>query len=231
MMNARKAISLLTVAVLAAAVLTVWLASPARGQSGDFIITNADAVAKVGLGGSSDLNTLIQQVAPRFVVEYANGIRYYTVGPTPVNLKTLLQQVLDRPVIQCANAAHLYVFAYPQHISGDSAPPVITEFGATPTGADSVSVVWWTDELASTIFEYGPLGEGYLQTTTDPLYLKRHEITLTGLPVGQIYHCRMTHTDRNNNAGQSAEYTLVLLSPSPTATATATAAPTSTPVF
>ena len=208
-MNAQKALPLLPGAVLAVVVLTVWLALPARGQSGDFIITNADAVAKVGIGGSSTLNTLIQQVAPRFVVEYANGIRYYTVGPMPDNLRTLLQEVLDRPVIQYANAARLYVFGYPQHISGDSTPPVITEFSATPTGADSVSVVWWTDELANTIFEYGLLAEGYPQKITDSLYLKRHEISLAGLTAAQEYHCRMTHTDRNGNTGEGVRYIFV----------------------
>ena len=209
MMNARKAIPLLTGAVLAVAFWPFGLLCQREVNPATSSFTSADAVAKVGMGGSSDLNTLIQQVAPRFLVEYANGIRYYTFGPMPDNLRTLLQQVLDRPVIQYANASRRYVFVYPQHISGDSTPPVITEFSATPTGADSVSVVWWTDELANTIFEYGLLAEGYPQKITDSLYLKRHEISLAGLTAGQEYHCRMTHTDRNGNTGEGARYTFV----------------------
>ena len=81
------------------------LALPVRGQSGDIIVNDADATTTLTVAGSSDLNTLITDVGPRSVVEYANAIQRYGMPPIPSDLQALLRQVGHGLLIQYANSA------------------------------------------------------------------------------------------------------------------------------
>lgn len=89
------------------------LAGPTAGQSGSFVITNADATAYVDVAASSDLNPLISSVAPRFVVQYANAMRSYNMTPVSSELQSLLAQVGDKITVQYANANRNLIFVYP----------------------------------------------------------------------------------------------------------------------
>ena len=84
MMNTKLA---LTLAIAALLLITLLPATQkAQGQTTGFIISNADAVAYVSTTVSSQLNGLIANVAPRFVVQYANGMRYYDLPPISTTL-------------------------------------------------------------------------------------------------------------------------------------------------
>jgi|GEM_PF-803603 len=78
-------------------------ALPARGQSG-FIIENADATNTLSFTASTELDTLINQIAPRFVVEFAHANRHYTLTAIPATLNDLLVTLQPRFVMQFAHA-------------------------------------------------------------------------------------------------------------------------------
>lgn len=81
----------------------------ARGQAkDDFVITNADATNTIGMTGSSELTGLIQMVSDRFVIQYANGMKFYNIVPAPAELVDLINLVAERFVIQYANANRFY---------------------------------------------------------------------------------------------------------------------------
>jgi len=200
MMNARR-IAPLIIVVLAGLVLAL----PVRGQSCGIIVNNADATQCITVTGSSALNTLIANIGPRFVVEYANGIQYISVGPISSDLQTLLGQVNTRIVIQYANANRTHTFAYPVGLVGDTTPPQINTVAVEPLGSGSVKISWFTDEFATSTLKYGTQSGAYTQTITDPLYYKLHELSLTGLTPGTTYYYRVRSTDRSGNMAESQE--------------------------
>lgn len=99
-------LALALAAVMLAALMLV--ARPARGEPSQFIISNADAVSYISVAPSSTLNTLIAGVGPRFVVEHANTMRFFSMPPISAELQTLIGQVGDRFVVQYANAMRFY---------------------------------------------------------------------------------------------------------------------------
>ena len=119
-MNPKLALTFVT-AVLFGAVLL--LPSTVRGQATDFtarnagtascvptgfIISNADAAACVTTEVSPTLITLVGEVTPRFVVQSANGMRYYDLPPISSTLTLLMAQVGRRFVVQYANGLRYY---------------------------------------------------------------------------------------------------------------------------
>ncbi len=80
---------------------------PARGQSG-FIIEDADATNTFSFTASTELDTLIGQIAPRFVVEFAHANQYYPLTAIPTVLNDLLATLQPRFVIQFARANKFY---------------------------------------------------------------------------------------------------------------------------
>lgn len=105
-MNAKLA---LTLAITALLLLTFVPTAPqARGQPTGFVITNADATSYISTTISTPLNTLIAGVGPRFVIEHANGLRYYAIPPISSTLTALMAQVGDRFVVEHANGLRYY---------------------------------------------------------------------------------------------------------------------------
>ncbi len=206
-MNAKLALTFAIAALLLSALLL--LPTTARGQPTGFIITNADATSYVTTTASSQLNTLIGNVAPRFVVQYANGIRYYSIPPISSTLTSLMAQVGNRFVIQYANANRFYGFTYPAAMIGDTTPPLIATSPMVSFGPSSATISWFTNEYATTLFRYGTQSGAYTKTMTDTLYFKLHEFTLTGLTPGRRYFYRVQHADRSGNVMQSQEYNFV----------------------
>jgi hypothetical protein len=95
-------------AALLLAVL-VALAFRSRGWTADgFIISNADATSTLAMAPDQNLIGLINQISPRFVIEYANANRFYSMVPAPPDLLTLLGQISPRFVIEYANANRFY---------------------------------------------------------------------------------------------------------------------------
>jgi len=118
---------LLLLFMLVAAVVTL----PASGQSG-FIIENADATNTLSFTASTELNTLIDQIAPRFVVEFAHANQYYTLTAIPTALNDLLATLQPRFVIEFARANKYYALTpIPSQFDtllGQIAPRFVLEF-------------------------------------------------------------------------------------------------------
>ena len=81
---------------------------PVRGKTSSFIIENADATNTLAVTSSSELETLIDQVAPRFVIEFAKANQVYTLTSLPTALDDLLATLQPRFVMEFANANKVY---------------------------------------------------------------------------------------------------------------------------
>jgi hypothetical protein len=166
-----------------------------------FTITGADAVAYVDTSGSSELNSHFGTVLPRFVVQAANSLGYFSLTPAPAGLSSLLTQVMDRFVIQAANANSYYPFVYPMDIIGDASPPRISGLTAASHGLIS----WETDEYTISQLLYGTQSGNYPNELTNPLYYRNHQFQLSGLTAGETYYFRVRCTDRSGNMTTSGE--------------------------
>ncbi len=81
---------------------------PVRGKISSFTIENADATNTLEVISSSGLETLINQVSPRFVMEFANANKVYDLTPIPNALDDLLANLQPRFVMEFANANKIY---------------------------------------------------------------------------------------------------------------------------
>jgi hypothetical protein len=218
-------------------ILAFGILQPVRGQSGGFTIENADDTNTLSFISSSTLETLIDQVTPRFVMEFANANKVYTLTPIPTALEdlldameprfvmefanankvydltpipaqfnTLLEQVAPRFVLEYANANRDLALAFPVDLINDTTPPQGTNIEAEPSGDTSTIVSWTTDEYADSTVECGTQSGTYTMTFSDPLYVKVHAVTVTGLTPGTTYYCQISSTDLSGNTYQSQEF-------------------------
>ena len=104
---------------------------PVSGQSG-FIIENADATNTLSFTASTELDTLIDQIAPRFVVEFAHANQYYALTAIPTALNDLLSTLQPRFVIEFSRANKFYTLTpVPSQLDtliGQIAPRFVFEF-------------------------------------------------------------------------------------------------------
>src|SRR3954453_13878016 len=103
----------IVIALLAVILVLIALVLPVRSQTNQIVVTDADAVKERSVLSSSDLNTQTANLAPRFTVQYANALRYYSVIPIPAELQTLIEGVDNRIILQSANASHSIRLGYP----------------------------------------------------------------------------------------------------------------------
>ncbi|MFC1561843.1 choice-of-anchor D domain-containing protein [candidate division KSB1 bacterium] len=81
------------------------------------------------------------------------------------------------------------------------APKILTGPSATSIEQTSVTIEWGTDELSTSIIEYGPAFSNSIMYTktiwidADASGVRDHEATLTGLVPGQAYDYRVTSID------------------------------------
>jgi hypothetical protein len=181
----------------------------ASNASTGFIISGADAVQFVDTAGSPELEDLIQQVAVRFVVQFANQLKFYDVSPAPGELLDLIAQVKPRFVIQFANASQFYSFAFPVDIIGDTYPPIISNLTASNSG----SVGWQTDEYAIGEVHYGLQSGNYTEVLSNGLYQLNHNYQLTNLIGDQTYYLKAKSTDRSGNVTWSSERSFTYQTP------------------
>lgn len=90
----------------------------------------------------------------------------------------------------------------------DVTPPVISSVAAAPGGI-SVTINWTTDEIASSIVEYGPTisyGTTTSETDTSPR-VTSHEVTISGLSEQTTYHFRVKSKDASTNLATGTDNT------------------------
>jgi hypothetical protein len=192
----------------------------AQSQISDFVINNADATNTFTMAPAAPLNTLANDITPRFVVEYANTLKVYPIAPPSSTLMSLLGQTADRFVLQYANANRFYALGYPKELFNDQTPPQISDLKATVTktitGTNLVTVTWLVNEVVTTTFEYGFAPGLYTGIFTDVLLFRLHEFGIWDVPTGATIYYRIHHIDRSGNELRSGEYTYTV--PLPTVT-------------
>jgi hypothetical protein len=151
-------------------------------------------------------------VADRIILQYANTKREVGLSAIPETLRTLLGQIADRIILQYANTNRQIGLSYPVALIGDTAPPQISGITATPVGS-SIVISWTTDEFATSVVLYGTQPGVYTRTVNDPLYVKQHEVTLTGLAPRTTYYFIVRSADRSGNVAESGEYRFTTTSP------------------
>jgi hypothetical protein len=113
----------------------------------------------------------------------------------------LLIPIPDRFILQYANTNRELQLAYPTALFNDVTPPQIND-----VAANFGIITWITDEFADSEVIYGESAGQYTQSVQDPLYVKQHEITLTGLTAGTTYYYKVRSADRSGNTFESVEY-------------------------
>jgi hypothetical protein len=154
----------------------------------------------------SALNNLLAQMTPRIVFQHAQANRHIGLTRVPGELNTLLAQILPRFILQHARANSVLALGYPLTLIGDTTPPQITQIAVAMQGVESAVVTWTTNEFADSTVRCGTASGSYTMTFSDPLYVKQHAVTLTGLTAGTKYFCRARSTDLSGNTTQSSEF-------------------------
>jgi hypothetical protein len=93
----------------------------------------------------------------------------------------------------------------------DTVPPVISSIFVDAITEDSARVNWTTDELADSTVRYG-LTVAYGSTQQSVSLVANHQIVLTGLAAGTLYHFSVSSTDAAGNGATSTDQTFTTLS-------------------
>jgi hypothetical protein len=89
----------------------------------------------------------------------------------------------------------------------DTTPPVISEIGASDITTCTATIIWTTDELATSQVEYG-LTTSYGSTSPlDSSLVTSHSVTLSGLTASTTYHYGVKSKDASENEAMSGDYT------------------------
>lgn len=101
----------------------------------------------------------------------------------------------------------------------DSGAPVISGVSATSITVDSVTIVWTTDEPATSVVHYGTTASYGTDASVGGLTTS-HSVTINGLTEGTLYYYQVESTDNADNTSTSSDHEFVTLDE------TAPAAPT-----
>ena len=100
-----------------------------------------------------------------------------------------------------------------QYAGADITPPTISAI-ATSTTASTATIIWTTDESATSSVKYGT-SLPYTFASSSNIYvpsLLSHSITLHGLSPGTQYHFQIGSTDASGNRATSSDYTFTTAS-------------------
>jgi hypothetical protein len=220
--------------------LVIWPGYSARGQLDSFIIESADATNTFSMTGSAPLTTLIQNVAPRFVLQYANAKNILPMVDPPQALVTLIQSVEDRFVLQYANAKNVFPLMSPavdfiasmQNIEdrfvlqyANASNTLVMNYPIDVIGdttaptiisitavptGSGINLVVTTSEYTTAQLDYGQAPGSYSVTLYKNEYQTEHHFLLTNLQAEVTYYYQVIVTDRSDNTTQSAEGTFEL---------------------
>jgi hypothetical protein len=96
--------------------------------------------------------------------------------------------------------------------NGDTTPPVISNISVTDITATSASIIWTTDEPASSQVEYG-LNSSYGSSSAfDNSLVENHAILLNELSTDTTYHYSVRSKDGSGNEEISQDYTFTTAS-------------------
>ncbi|MFZ2358686.1 MAG: fibronectin type III domain-containing protein [Anaerolineae bacterium] len=172
------------------------------------LMANANTQRQVPLTGpTSALQGVFSQVQPRIVFLTANTNRHAGLSTPPTALQSLFSAVQPRVIIQAAKTNRSNTLSYPVALIGDTTQPQISAIAASRQGS-TATVSWTTNEFADSTVLYGTQSGNLTQTVSDPLYVKQHEMALSGLASGVAYYYRVRSVDRSGNVALSQERVL-----------------------
>jgi phosphodiesterase/alkaline phosphatase D-like protein len=99
-----------------------------------------------------------------------------------------------------------YEFGGTNPHSQDATPPEISNVRVSNVRRGSVSVTWMTDEVSTTVVQYGRT-TAYGKKRSHTSLVVRHGITVTGLSANARYHYRVDSEDEAGNPAASAGLT------------------------
>jgi len=155
----------------------------------------------------TELTNVTNIVTARITAEYANTVYCADLDKVPATLANLSQTVVpSRLIFVSANTNHCEELIYPKEFMADTIPPVITDISVINRANNSAKVTWITDEFADSVVKYGVNSTAYTELSLDVLFVKDHEITLTGLSPDTTYYFVVHSTDQSGNSAESVEY-------------------------
>jgi hypothetical protein len=155
----------------------------------------------------TELTNVTNFVTARITAEYANTVYYADLDKVPAALANLSQTVVSsRLIFVSANTNLCEELIYPKEFMADTIPPVITDISVINLVNNSAKVTWKTDEFADSVLKYGVNSTAYTETCIDVLFVKDHEITLTGLSPDTTYYFVVNSTDQSGNSAESSGY-------------------------
>jgi hypothetical protein len=170
-------------------------------------IEHANTIYHNVLAILTELTNVTNIVTARITAEYANTIYCAGLNKVPAALANLSQTVVSsRLIFVSANTNHCEELIYPKEFMADTIPPVITDISVISLVNNSAKVTWKTDEFADSVLKYGMNSTAYTELSIDVLFVKDHEITLTGLSPDTTYYFVVNSTDQSGNSAESSEY-------------------------
>jgi len=88
-----------------------------------------------------------------------------------------------------------------------TAPAISSVMNSNPTTGNT-TVTWETNEVSTSIVEYGPT-TAYGSSSTDSTLLTSHSVSISGLVPGTMYHYRVKSADAANNLATSDDFTFI----------------------
>lgn len=91
----------------------------------------------------------------------------------------------------------------------DTTPPVITEVNVSNIAESSATIIWTTDEPATSQVEYGTTTSYGSASILEQTLVVSHSVTLSGLQPNTPYHFRVKSKDKGANEVVSGDFTFV----------------------
>jgi uncharacterized protein DUF4082/Big-like domain-containing protein len=102
--------------------------------------------------------------------------------------------------------------------------PVISAVSATPLSTSSERITWTTDVAATSVVDFGETG-AYGAAVSNPALVTSHQLTLSGLAAGTVYHYRATSADAAGNPASTGDLTFTTSAPDTTVPTVSITAP------
>lgn len=179
--------------------------------SGDYIFTTADPnapaisnVTAINITGVSVTITWITDDPAESQVEYGESASYGSTAPPDttfvqshrVNLTGLRSQTTYHYKVKSRDASGLWAesgdFTF---TTADTNAPAISGVVATDISASTASIIWTSNEAATSLVEYGTTASYGSTTSHDTSLVATHRVRLTGLKSRTTYHYRVKSRD------------------------------------
>jgi len=118
--------------------------------------------------------------------------------------------------VKFKDAASNWSQAASDSITLDTAPPTISATGASNLTSTSATIIWTTNEPATSQVEYGLTTTYGSLTALDSTPVASHSVTISGLSANTLYHYRVHSQDGAGNSASSADLTFTTAQPDTT---------------